>query len=84
MFFPGKHAPDAVKILPLDLASGEESLHEAVQKAESLFPDGVHYMVHNAASDRHVSCLSTCMHKTQNDILIFFMLLYIFRIINKL
>ncbi|ERN20317.1 hypothetical protein AMTRI_Chr06g200820 [Amborella trichopoda] len=49
----GKHAPHGVKILPLDLASGKESLKEAVEKAESFFPDsGVDYMVHNAAHER--------------------------------
>ncbi|OVA11070.1 Short-chain dehydrogenase/reductase SDR [Macleaya cordata] len=49
----GKHAPDGVKVLPLDLTSGEESLREAVQKAESFFPDtGVDYMIHNAAYER--------------------------------
>ncbi|KAK9087937.1 hypothetical protein Syun_030331 [Stephania yunnanensis] len=49
----GKHAPDGVKILPLDLASGEESLKEAVDRAESFFPgSGVDYMVHNAAYER--------------------------------
>ncbi|XP_057977404.1 uncharacterized protein LOC131164315 [Malania oleifera] len=46
----GRHAPHDVKILPLDLASGEDSLREAVEKAESLFPHaGVDYMIHNAA-----------------------------------
>lgn len=45
-----------MKILPLDLTSGEDSLREAVQKAESFFPDtGVHYMIHNAAFERPVS-----------------------------
>nr|ACU19184.1 unknown [Glycine max] len=49
----GKHAPDDVKILPLDLSSGEDSLKIAVGKAESFFPDsGVDYMVHNAAFER--------------------------------
>ncbi|KAK9146120.1 hypothetical protein Sjap_006023 [Stephania japonica] len=49
----GKHAPDGVEILPLDLASGEESLKEAVDKAESFFSgSGVDYMVHNAAYER--------------------------------
>lgn len=52
----GKHAPEGVKILPLDLTSGEDSLREAVQKAESFFPDtGVDYMIHNAAFERPVS-----------------------------
>lgn len=49
----GKHAPDGVKILPLDLASGEDSLRVAVEKAESFFPGvGVDYMIHNAAYER--------------------------------
>ncbi|XP_058094249.1 uncharacterized protein LOC131240175 isoform X7 [Magnolia sinica] len=49
----GKHAPGEVKVLPLDLASGEDSLLQAVEKAESFFPDaGVEYMVHNAAYER--------------------------------
>ncbi|PIA25759.1 hypothetical protein AQUCO_10800032v1 [Aquilegia coerulea] len=49
----GKHASDGVKILPLDLASGEEALREAVKTAESFFPDtGVNYMIHNAAYER--------------------------------
>ncbi|XP_027350336.1 dehydrogenase/reductase SDR family member 7 isoform X2 [Abrus precatorius] len=49
----GKHAPDGVKILPLDLTSGEDSLRKAVEKAESFFPDsGVDYMIHNAAFER--------------------------------
>ncbi|KAF9611684.1 hypothetical protein IFM89_034867 [Coptis chinensis] len=48
----GKHASE-VRILPMDLASGEESLREAVQRAESFFPDaGVDYMIHNAAYER--------------------------------
>ncbi|KAH9670621.1 nad(p)-binding rossmann-fold superfamily protein [Citrus sinensis] len=49
----GKHAPAEVKILPLDLASGEDSLRVAVEKAESFFPGaGVDYMIHNAAYER--------------------------------
>ncbi|KAL1322472.1 hypothetical protein HN51_067477 [Arachis hypogaea] len=49
----GKHAPGEVKILPLDLASGEGSLRKAVEKAESFFPgSGVDYMIHNAAFER--------------------------------
>ncbi|KAJ9169246.1 hypothetical protein P3X46_017457 [Hevea brasiliensis] len=49
----GKYAPDEVKILPLDLASGEDSLREAVEKAESFFSGaGVDYMIHNAAYER--------------------------------
>lgn len=57
----GKHAPDEVMILPLDLSQGEEHLKEAVQKAESCFGGaGVEYMFHNAAYERpvyeYVSC----------------------------
>ncbi|KAL7228119.1 hypothetical protein ACSBR2_006941 [Camellia fascicularis] len=49
----GKHAPDEVMILPLDLASGEDSLRVAVQRAESFFAGaGVDYMIHNAAYER--------------------------------
>ncbi|KAK6232389.1 hypothetical protein QUC31_010378 [Theobroma cacao] len=49
----GKYAPEQVKILPLDLTSGEDSLKEAVEKAESSFPGvGVDYMIHNAAYER--------------------------------
>ncbi|XP_061351195.1 uncharacterized protein LOC133296263 isoform X2 [Gastrolobium bilobum] len=49
----GKHAPVEVKILPMDLTSGEDSLRKAVEKAESFFPDsGVNYMIHNAAFER--------------------------------
>uniref|UniRef100_A0A7C8ZLF2 Ketoreductase domain-containing protein n=1 Tax=Opuntia streptacantha TaxID=393608 RepID=A0A7C8ZLF2_OPUST len=49
----GKHAPGDVKILPLDLASGEASIREAVEKAESFFPEsGVDYMIHNAVCER--------------------------------
>ncbi|KAL0452256.1 UNVERIFIED_CONTAM: Dehydrogenase/reductase SDR family member 7 [Sesamum latifolium] len=49
----GKHAPDEVMILPLDLTRGEEYLGEAVQKAESFFGGaGVDYMFHNAAFER--------------------------------
>uniref|UniRef100_A0A7C9DP51 Ketoreductase domain-containing protein n=1 Tax=Opuntia streptacantha TaxID=393608 RepID=A0A7C9DP51_OPUST len=49
----GKYAPADVKILPLDLASGEDSLREAVERAESFFPgSGVDYMIHNAAYER--------------------------------
>ncbi|ESW11698.1 hypothetical protein PHAVU_008G052300 [Phaseolus vulgaris] len=49
----GKHAPDEVKILPLDLSSGEDSLRIAVEKAEYFFSDsGVDYMIHNAAFER--------------------------------
>ncbi|KAL3523296.1 hypothetical protein ACH5RR_016130 [Cinchona calisaya] len=49
----GKHAPDKVMILPLDLTSGEDKLREAVQKAESFFDGaGVDYMIHNAAFER--------------------------------
>ncbi|KAG6752090.1 hypothetical protein POTOM_044309 [Populus tomentosa] len=56
----GKHAPGEVKIIPLDLASGEEFLKEAVEKAESFFSGaGVDYMIHNAAYERPVS-LGNC------------------------
>lgn len=49
----GKHAPDEVTVLPLDLSRGEEHLREAVQKAESCFGGaGVDYMFHNAAYER--------------------------------
>ncbi|KAG5233065.1 dehydrogenase/reductase SDR family member [Salix suchowensis] len=49
----GKHAPGEVKIIPLDLASSEEFLKEAVEKAESFFSGaGVDYMIHNAAYER--------------------------------
>ncbi|KAM7273846.1 hypothetical protein ACFE04_028510 [Oxalis oulophora] len=48
----GKHAPHDVKILPLDLASGEDSLRESVEEAEAFFPGGVDYMIHNAAHER--------------------------------
>ncbi|XP_010485675.1 PREDICTED: dehydrogenase/reductase SDR family member 7-like isoform X2 [Camelina sativa] len=49
----GKYAPEDVKVLPLDLASGEESLKHVVEQAVSLFPEaGVDYMVHNAAYER--------------------------------
>ena len=47
-----------MKILPLDLASGEASIREAVEKAESFFPEsGVDYMIHNAACERPVCIL---------------------------
>ncbi|KAK9735828.1 hypothetical protein RND81_04G231200 [Saponaria officinalis] len=49
----GKYVPNEVKILPLDLAAGEESLRDAVERAESFFPgSGVDYMIHNAAFER--------------------------------
>ncbi|GLT95562.1 hypothetical protein SLE2022_132380 [Rubroshorea leprosula] len=49
----GKHAPAEVKILPLDLTSGEASLKKAVDEAESSFSGaGVDYMIHNAAYER--------------------------------
>ncbi|KAF7802153.1 dehydrogenase/reductase SDR family member 7 [Senna tora] len=45
-----KHAPNEVKILPMDLTVGEESLKKVVEEAESLFPNsGVDYMIHNTA-----------------------------------
>ncbi|RZC81524.1 hypothetical protein C5167_044106 [Papaver somniferum] len=50
----GKHAPEGVKVLPLDLTAGEESLKEIVRKAQSFYPaNGVDYMIHNAANDVH-------------------------------
>ncbi|PKU67586.1 dehydrogenase/reductase SDR family member 7 [Dendrobium catenatum] len=49
----GKYPGTNIEILPLDLASGEEALKDAVKKAESLFSaSGVDYMVHNAAFER--------------------------------
>ncbi|KAI5649004.1 hypothetical protein M9H77_35009 [Catharanthus roseus] len=49
----GKHALDAVMVLPLDLTSGEDKLKEAVEKAESFFGGaGVDYLIHNAAFER--------------------------------
>ncbi|KAF2555762.1 hypothetical protein F2Q68_00018389 [Brassica cretica] len=49
----GKYAPEDVKVLPLDLASGEEGLKGVVEQAVSLFPGaGVDYLVHNAAYER--------------------------------
>ncbi|GAA0138857.1 hypothetical protein LIER_00520 [Lithospermum erythrorhizon] len=49
----GKYAPEDVMVLPLDLASGEDTLKEAVQKAESFFSgSGIDYMIHNAAYER--------------------------------
>lgn len=49
----GKYAPSEVKILPLDLASGEASLREVVERAESFFTgSGVDYLIHNAAYER--------------------------------
>ena len=54
----GKYAPGEVEILPLDLAGGEDSIMEAVEKAESFFSGaGVDYMIHNAAYERPVSYL---------------------------
>ncbi|CAN0924540.1 Dehydrogenase/reductase SDR family member 7 [Linum grandiflorum] len=56
MLLTRKHAPHEVKIPPLDLASGEASLKEAVEKAEAFFPGaGVHFMIHNAAYERPMS-----------------------------
>ncbi|CAM8963780.1 unnamed protein product [Rhodiola kirilowii] len=49
----GKHAPGDVMVLPLDLGSGEDSLKDAVNRAESFFGGaGVDYMFHNAATER--------------------------------
>ncbi|KAF2559380.1 hypothetical protein F2Q68_00018390 [Brassica cretica] len=48
-----EYAPEDVKVLPLDLASGEEGLKGVVEQAVSLFPGaGVDYLVHNAAYER--------------------------------
>ncbi|GJZ77219.1 dehydrogenase/reductase SDR family member 7 isoform X1 [Tanacetum coccineum] len=49
----GKHGPEGVEILPLDLSSGEDAIKEVVEKAVSLFGGaGVDYMIHNAAFER--------------------------------
>lgn len=49
----GKHAPNHVEILPLDLTASEDILRKAVEKAESFFDgSGVDYMFHNAAYER--------------------------------
>lgn len=49
----GKHGPEGVEILPLDLSSGEAAIGDAVEKAVSLFGGaGVDYMIHNAAFER--------------------------------
>ncbi|KVI07509.1 Glucose/ribitol dehydrogenase [Cynara cardunculus var. scolymus] len=49
----GKHGPEGVEILPLDLSSGEDAIGDAVEKAVSLFGGaGVDYMIHNAAFER--------------------------------
>ncbi|KAF5206060.1 Dehydrogenase/reductase SDR family member [Thalictrum thalictroides] len=65
----GKHASDGVKILPLDLASGEDALREAVKAAHSFFPDsGVDYMIHNAAYERPVSHNSLHFTYSSNNI----------------
>ncbi|XP_072970940.1 uncharacterized protein [Typha angustifolia] len=48
-----KHPASRVEVLPLDLASGEDSLREVVKEAESLFSGaGVDFMIHNAAFER--------------------------------
>ncbi len=52
----GKHCPNGVVVLPLDIASDVTELKEAVMKAETAFVGaGVDVMVHNAASQRPVS-----------------------------
>ncbi|CAI8613299.1 unnamed protein product [Vicia faba] len=62
----GKHAPDGVKILPLDLSSGEDSLRKVVDVAESLFLDsGVDYIIHNAA---YVSPISSILDVTEDSL----------------
>ncbi|KAL3686183.1 hypothetical protein R1sor_004205 [Riccia sorocarpa] len=49
----GTYAPDAVFLLPLDIAAGEEVISEAVEKAEAAFgAKGVDIMVHNASAPR--------------------------------
>ncbi|CAH9072958.1 unnamed protein product [Cuscuta epithymum] len=49
----GKHAPNKVEVLPLDLTASEDVLRKAVEKAESFFDgSGVDYMFHNAAYER--------------------------------
>ncbi|CAH1421188.1 unnamed protein product [Lactuca virosa] len=49
----GKHGPEGVEILPLDLSSGEDAIREVVEKAISLFAGaGVDYVIHNAAFER--------------------------------
>ncbi|KAL7583550.1 uncharacterized protein LOC111902994 isoform X1 [Lactuca sativa] len=49
----GKHGPEGVEILPLDLSSGEDAIREVVEKAISLFGGaGVDYVIHNAAFER--------------------------------
>ncbi|CAM6033981.1 unnamed protein product [Sphagnum compactum] len=49
----GKHCPNGVVVLPLDIASDVTELKEAVMKAETAFVGaGVDVMVHNAASQR--------------------------------
>ncbi|EOA29513.1 hypothetical protein CARUB_v10014155mg [Capsella rubella] len=61
----GKYAPEDVKVLPLDLASGEESLKHVVEQAVSLFPGaGVDYLVHNAAYERPKSKASDATEET--------------------
>jgi dehydrogenase/reductase SDR family protein 7 len=61
----GKFAPEDVKVLPLDLASGEESLKHVVEQAVSLFPGaGVDYLVHNAAFERPKSKASDASEET--------------------
>ncbi|KAL3650107.1 hypothetical protein CASFOL_006510 [Castilleja foliolosa] len=62
----GKHAPDEVMILPLDLSRGEEYLEEVVKKAESLFGGaGVDYVFHNAAYERPVrKCMLLLSYKS--------------------
>ncbi|XP_074563660.1 uncharacterized protein LOC141820270 [Curcuma longa] len=48
-----KYPDSRIEVLPLDLASGEESIKESVKRAESLFSNaGIDYMVHNAAFER--------------------------------
>ncbi|KAI4302068.1 hypothetical protein L6164_035285 [Bauhinia variegata] len=62
----GKYAPNEVKILPLDLASGEDCLRKAVEKAESFFSgSGVDFMIHNAAYERPKA---SALHVTEESL----------------
>ncbi|KAI3421411.1 uncharacterized protein J3R85_012335 [Psidium guajava] len=54
--FAGKRAPNEVQTSPLDWASGEDSLRQAVGKAESFcIRSGVDITIHNAAPECPVS-----------------------------
>jgi len=73
--FAGKHCPNSVVVLPLDIASDVTELKEAVMKAETAFVGvGVDVMVHNAASQRPVSsafflCTPGMYSNPQTDII---------------